>query len=107
MIAKPTHFYVYYRIAADTLVARRRIGALMAEIEARTGVAGTLHARCDDASTWMETYAPTAGAATFRRILAAMVKKHDAVALTADGRRHIEQFAALKPLPRRAKADSA
>ncbi len=41
----------------------------MADIEARTGIAGTLLARCDDASTWMETYAPTTRAATFRRVL--------------------------------------
>jgi hypothetical protein len=76
----------------------------MADIEAHTGVAGTLLARSDDASTWMEAYAPAARAAAFRRILDAMARKHDAAALTQDGKRHVEHFAALKPLGRHRKA---
>jgi Domain of unknown function (DUF4936) len=104
MPSTPTSFFVYYRIVADTAAARERIAALMTEIEARTGVCGTLLARSDDASTWMEAYAPTPRAAAFRRVLAAMEKKHDAAALTPDGKRHVEQFAALAPLARRRKA---
>jgi len=99
--ARATHIYVYYRIVADTAAARARIGALMADVEARTGIAGTLLARCDDPSTWMEVYAPVTRAATFRRVLATLVKKHEAAALTPDGARHMEQFAAPRPLARR------
>jgi len=99
--ARATHFYVYYRIVADTAAARERIGALMADVEARTGIAGRLLARCDDPSTWMEVYAPVTRAATFRRVLARLVKKHQATTLAPDGGRHIEQFAAPRPLPRR------
>ena len=61
-----THFYVYYRIAADTSAGRARIGALMTDVEARTGVRGALFARSDDPSTWMETYGPVTGAASVR-----------------------------------------
>ena len=102
MPANFVHFYVYYRIVADTATARERIAALMADIEARTGVTGTLLARCDDASTWMEAYAPVTRVVAFRRALAALAKKHGAAALTADGKRHVEQFAAPLPLSRRA-----
>ena len=102
MPTNSVNFYVYYRIVADTTAARERIAALMADIEARTGVAGTLLARCDDASTWMEAYTPVTRAVTFRRALAELAKKHDASALTADGQRHVEEFAAPAPLSRRA-----
>lgn len=98
---RATYFYVYYRIVADTAAARERIGALMSDVEARTGIAGTLLARCDDPSTWMEVYAPVTRAATFRRVLAMLVKKHQLTALTSDGGRHMEQFAAPRPLARR------
>jgi hypothetical protein len=101
MASKPSYFYVYYRIVADSAAARARIGALMADIEARTGISGTLLARCDDESTWMEAYAPTTRAAAFTRVIAALAKKHGAAALTPDGKRHVEQFAAPKPLSRR------
>jgi len=36
-----------------------------------------------------------------RRVLATLVKKHEAAALTPDGARHMEQFAAPRPLARR------
>ena len=99
-VTRATYFYVYYRIVADTAAARERIGALMADVEVRTGVAGTLLARCDDPSTWMEMYAPVTRAATFRRLLAMLARKHEVTALTPDGRRHVEQFAAPRPLAR-------
>jgi hypothetical protein len=95
------HFYVYYRIVADTSAGRARIRALMADVEARTGVRGALLARSDDPSTWMETYGPVAAAAKFARLLATLARMHDATALAVDGKRHVEQFAALPPLRRR------
>ncbi len=101
---KATNFYVYYRIAADSVSARKRIGELLADIEARTGISGTLLARSDDPTTWMETYAPVTRTAAFRRVLGALAREHGAEALTTDGRRHVEEFAPLPPLPRRPKA---
>jgi hypothetical protein len=95
------HFYVYYRIVADTSAGRARIRALMAEVESRAGVRGALFARSDDPSTWMETYGPVTGAANFARLLATLARKHDATSLAADGKRHVEQFAALPALRRR------
>ncbi len=97
-----THFYVYYRISADTPAARATIAALMAEVEARTGVSGRLLVRRDDASTWMEVYAPVTRATSFVRILERLAGEFGAAALTRDGKRHVEPFAALPPLARRA-----
>ena len=96
--------YVYYRVVADTAAVRATIHALMAEVEARTGISGRLLARCDDPATWMEVYAPVVDASAFTRELAALVRKHGAAAFAHDRKRHVERFAALPPLPRRAKA---
>ncbi len=43
-----SHYYVYYRVSGNPAVARATVGALIADVEARTGVAGRLLARCDD-----------------------------------------------------------
>jgi hypothetical protein len=97
------HFYVYYRVTADTAAARACIRALMTDVEARTGAKGLLLARQDDPSTWMEVYAPVARATAFRRALAALVAKHGATMHTRDGHRHIESFGALPPLAGRTR----
>jgi hypothetical protein len=99
-----TYFYVYYRIVADSSSGRARVRALIADVEARTGVRGALLARSDDPSTWMETYGPVTGAAKFAHLLATLARQHGATALAADGKRHVEQFAALSPLGRRRPA---
>ena len=80
--ANATSFYVYYRIAADSMSARKRVFALFADIEARTGIRGTLLARSDDPTTWMETYGPVTRAASFRRLLATLALAHEAATLT-------------------------
>ena len=102
--SKATSFYVYYRVAADTREARRRIRAVIDDVEARTGIRGRLLARSDDSATWMEEYASVPRPASFRRSLDSIVKAHDALALTRDGVRHVEVFAPLPPLRRRPKA---
>jgi hypothetical protein len=102
--SRATSFYVYYRIAADTREARERVEALIEDVAARTGVRGNLSARTDDPTTWMELYAPVEGPASFRRVLASVAHAHNALALTVDGTRHVEQFAPLPPLPKRRKA---
>lgn len=102
-----TSFYVYYRIAADSAAARQRVAALIKDIEARTGIRGSLLARSDDPTTWMETYGPVTRAASFRRVLATRALAHEAATLTRDGQRHVEEFGSLPPLravPRRRKA---
>lgn len=91
----PAHFYVYYRVDGDPVAARAKIAALIAEVEARTGIAGRLLARCDDPSTWMEVYEPVRDAAPFARALAACVRRVGAAVVATDGIRRIECFAGL------------
>jgi hypothetical protein len=101
--SRTTSFYVYYRIVGDSKDTRDRIRALFADVKARTGVRGTLSARTDDPTTWMETYASVRRAASFRRMLAELAVKHDVLALTPDAKRHVEEFSPLPPLPARTK----
>lgn len=101
----PSHFYVYYRIAADTLDARATIGALMADVEARTGICGRLLARCDEPATWMEIYESVNDADAFAPALAACVERCGAARVAADGIRRIERFAALGPHAKATRED--
>ena len=90
--------YVYYRVASDDAGARAAIAALQVAVEAETGIAGRLLARCDDPATWMEVYEPLADAAAFARRLDELAQRHGAAAVTGDGRRHAECFAPLRPI---------
>jgi hypothetical protein len=100
---RTTSFYVYYRVGTDSQSARDRVRALLSDVEARTGIRGTLSARSDDPTTWMETYASVSRAASFRRTLATLAAKHDVLAFTPDGKRHVEEFSPLPPLATRVR----
>jgi hypothetical protein len=102
--ARPGHIYVYYRVRRDSGAARAAVTALFAEIETRTGVAGRLLVRADDAATWMEVYEPVARPAAFARMLAACARRHGVEALALDGR-HVEHFRALPPRRIAARSD--
>jgi hypothetical protein len=93
----PSNVYVYYRVAADTAEARAVIGSLMTDIAARTGISGRLMARCEDPSTWMESYESIAEPALFLLALDECVRTKNASRIAIDGRRTIERFCALAP----------
>jgi hypothetical protein len=95
----PLHFFVYYRVQGDEVAARAAVSALVAEVEARSGICGRLLARRDDPSTWMEVYEPVHDAGAFRRTLAACVRKVGAAGFAAGGVRRIECFAGLPADP--------
>jgi len=103
-VGSPAHVYVYYRVIGEQAAARATITALLADVEARTGVAGRLLARCDDPSTWMEVYEPVERPGTFARTLAACARRVGAAGVALDGRRTVERFAALGRPRRRAAA---
>lgn len=91
----PLSYYVYFRIRADTdpQEARRRIVAMQAELAAQTGASGTLMARRDDSTTWMEIYAPVLDARAFEVALQQAVASADIDALIEPGSaRHLERF---------------
>jgi hypothetical protein len=96
-----SHYYVYYRVSGNPAVARATVGALIADVETRTGVAGRLLARCDDPGTWMEVYEPVRNARSFARTLAACVRRIGAGEVAVDGVRTSECFTALAGGPAR------
>ena len=97
MTPTAAHVYVYYRVGADSAAARTAVAALLAAVEAATGVAGRLLARCDDGATWMEVYEPVADAAAFALLLDDLARHHPVTSIAID-QRHTECFAVLPPL---------
>jgi Domain of unknown function (DUF4936) len=93
--ATPTHYYVWYTVEGDRAAARRAIEAMMRAIEQRTGIAGRVLARRDDAATWMEIYEHVDDDASFERALRAAADEHGAARIAVGGQRHVERFAAL------------
>jgi hypothetical protein len=93
------HFYVWYRVAGDATCARDAITAMMLDVAMRTGVAGRLFERAEDATTWMEVYADVDDRRAFERALERAVKQHGASQF-ADGGRHAECFCAAGALQR-------
>jgi hypothetical protein len=90
----PEHVYVYYRLTGNPAAARAAVAALLADVEARTGVGGRLLERRGPPRTWLEVYEPVERPAAFLRVLAAAVRRHGVAAHAADSRRVIERFAA-------------
>ena len=86
------HVYVYYRIDpihAD--LAAQQVDALLQAMRPHCGSAPRLMKRCDDATTWMETYE---GIAQLEAFLTALDETVDTLGLNAliPAARHLECF---------------
>jgi hypothetical protein len=88
--------FVYYRVGdASASAVRERVGAILADVYATTGVQGRLLRRRDDLATWMEIYEPVPEAETFEHVLDAALARHRFDTLLAPGAaRHTERFVA-------------
>lgn len=86
---------MYYRVVGDESHALRVIAAMVASVEARTGVTGRLLKRCDDPKTWMEVYAPVADVDRFRAILHECAREQGVAQHAQDGKRQLECFTAV------------
>lgn len=86
---------MYYRVAGDESDALRAIAAMVATVEARTGVTGRLLKRCDDPKTWMEVYAPVADVDRFRAFLHECAQQQGVAQHAQDGKRQLECFTAV------------
>jgi hypothetical protein len=65
-----THYYVYYRIAPEQVVALRgRVQAMFKTLESQCGVRGRWMHRRDDPSTYMEVYEGVLDAVAFEALL--------------------------------------
>ncbi len=91
---RPTHYYLWYRVAGDPATARRAIDAVLRDLAIQCGVQGRVLVRRDDPRTWMEIYENVADAAAFEQALAAAVQRHDAARFAEAGTRHAEPFVA-------------
>ena len=91
-------YYIYYRIAAGReSEAHAAVGAMQAQIHARTGIAGQLLARRDDPSTWMEIYGPVADEPRFASTLADAVASSGFNTVLAPGSQRVtEVFSELR-----------
>jgi len=88
-------YYVYYRTGADAARVRATVAPMQAWLAERTGVAGRLLRRVEDATTWMEIYEEVPDPAAFEETLAAAVERFGLRALlTAGADRHVERFTA-------------
>lgn len=89
--------YVYYRIdPAQAARAADRIAALLGAMAAHCRKPPRRLVRCDDPSTWMETYDGVDDLMAFEAALRAATRTLDCAAFTL-GERHLECFAPPAP----------
>lgn len=88
------HYYVYYRVdATDAHHLEPLVRGMQSRLECRTGVAGRLLKRCDDADLWMEAYENVAQPERFENALQkAVVEFEIEMFLAQDARRVTECF---------------
>ena len=89
------HYYVYYRVRADVSHedAEATVRAMQAALERRSGVAGRLMERRDDAVTWMEIYEGVADPPAFEAALQIEAEAHRVAHIVEPGSaRHVERF---------------
>ncbi len=92
--ASAVHYYVYYRVLpTHAAAAKAALVRILAQLEARTGVAGRLLQRQDDPLLWMEIYEGVRDGRVFERVLSELLDAGDFTALLAPGSaRQIERF---------------
>ena len=91
-MARPVHFFVWYRASGDASAVRAAADDMMADIAARTGIVGRLLVRRNEPGTWMEVYEGVPDADVFERELTAALARHDLVRVAGLGVRHVEAF---------------
>ena len=89
-----TEYYVWYRMTGDARAAFTAATRVLADVAARTGIAGRLLHRRDDTGVWMEVYDAVTDATAFEHALAAAVTAHGIAHFALDGIRHVEAFVA-------------
>jgi len=91
--------YVYYRIdPAQTQLAADRVDALLSAMAAYCSKPPRRLERCDDPTTWMETYEGIAHFAAFAAALDAAMVGVDCAAFIL-GERHLECFSTPDAAP--------
>ena len=91
--------YIYYRVAAThEAAARRAVQAMLAEIEATTGIRGQASCKTMEPLLWMEVYRGVGDGEAFVSLLTGLSARHGLDACLEDNqRRHVEEFVPLNP----------
>jgi len=89
---KPTHYYIWFRVAGDLEQARAAVAALIADVNVRAGIVGRLLQGRDDPRTWMEIYENVVDGGAFERELGGAVARHGVARFAENRARHLEAF---------------
>ena len=86
------NYYIYYRVSEnDADEAETLVRSMQARLACRSGVAGRLLKKRDEAGLWMEVYEDVAEPERFERLLEQAVDEFD-LGMFLDGTRHTECF---------------
>ena len=86
------NYYIYYRVDDQHVAeAETLVRSMQARLACRSGVAGRLLKKRDEAGLWMEVYEGVAEPERFERLLEQAVDEFD-LAMLLDGARHTECF---------------
>lgn len=89
--------YVYYRVAPTREPdARRAVHAMLAEVEATTGIIGQACRKPVEPLLWMEVYRDVGIGGAFVSLLTELSARHGLDACLEDNqKRHVEEFVPL------------
>lgn len=86
------NYYIYYRVSEnDADEAETLVRSMQARLACRSGVAGRLLKKRDEAGLWMEVYEDVAEPEHFERLLEQAVDEFD-LGMFLNGARHTECF---------------
>ncbi len=86
------HYYIYYRVSEENAgEAETLVRSMQSRLACRSGIAGRLLKKRDEAGLWMEIYEDVAEPVRFERLLQQAVDEFD-LDMFIDGTRHTECF---------------
>lgn len=86
------HYYIYYRVSEKSAnEAETLVRSMQARLACRSGIAGRLLKKRDEAGLWMEVYEDVTEPARFEHLLQQAVDEFD-LGMFIDGIRHTECF---------------
>ena len=86
------NYYIYYRVSEnDADEAETLVRSMQARLACRSGVAGRLLKKRNEAGLWMEVYEDVVEPERFERLLEQAVDEFD-LGMFLDGARHTECF---------------
>ncbi len=91
-------YFIWYRVNQDDRDTELAIRSMMSRLACRSGSAGILLKKRDEARLWMETYSNVADTTRFEHLLRQAVDEFD-IEMFIDGNRTMECFLAGDTVP--------